>query len=292
MEPISLQGKVILITGGSRGMGREMALAYAKAGAKGITITAAAASDETRDSISRDLGAVAAEIDATAGRPVALALHSDVTVWEDCRAAVARTVERFGELHVLVNNAGKSQRYHGDRNVPFWETDPEGWRVVIDTNVVGPYRMAKAAVPEMLKAGWGRIINISKSQETMHEAFSGAYGPSKAGLEAHSISWAEELADTKVTVNSIEPGGPVDTLFGRGQIRGVGLPPTVVIPVALWLASDQSAEFNGCRFDAKLWDEKLPNRAAAEGCQERSLFTPPRKRKTKLDKAWRTVAAH
>jgi NAD(P)-dependent dehydrogenase (short-subunit alcohol dehydrogenase family) len=292
MEAISLHGKVILITGGSRGMGREMALAYAKAGAAGITITAAAAKDETRDAISRDLEIVAAEIDAVAGKPIALELHSDVTVWADCEAAVKRTVERFGALHVLVNNAGKSQRYHGDRNLPFWETDPEGWRVVIDTNVVGPYRMARAAVPEMLKAGWGRVINISKSQETMHEAFSGAYGPSKACLEAESISWAEELSATKVTVNSIEPGGAVDTLFGRGEIRGVGLPPTVVIPVALWLASEQSAEFNGCRFDAKLWDEKLPNRAAAEGCQERSLFAAPRKRKTKLDKAWKTVAAH
>ncbi len=292
MESISLQGKVILITGGSRGMGREMALAYAKAGAKGITITAVAAADETRDAISRDLETVAAEIDATAGKPITLALYSDVTVWADCEMAVRRTVERFGALHVLVNNAGKSQRYHGDRNAPFWETDPEGWRVVIDTNVVGPYRMAKAAVPEMLKAGWGRVINISKSQETMHEAFSGAYGPSKACLEAESISWAEELADTNVTVNSIEPGGAVDTKFGRGAIRGVGLPPTVVIPVALWLASEQSADFNGCRFDAKLWDEKLSNAAAADGCQERSLFSPPRKRKTKLDKAWKTVAAH
>ena len=292
MESISLQGKVILITGGSRGMGREMALAYAKAGAKGITITAAAAVDETRDAISRDLETVTAEIDATAGKPITLALYSDVTVWADCEMAVRRTVERFGALHVLVNNAGKSQRYHGDRNVPFWETDAEGWRVVIDTNIVGPYRMAKAAVPEMLKAGWGRVINISKSQETMHEAFSGAYGPSKACLEAESISWAEELADTNVTVNSIEPGGAVDTMFGRGAIRGVGLPPTVVIPVALWLASEQSADFNGCRFDAKLWDEKLSNAAAADGCQERSLFLPPRKRKTKLDKAWKTAAAH
>jgi 3-oxoacyl-[acyl-carrier protein] reductase len=292
VDPISLKGKVALITGGSRGMGREMALAYAKAGIKGLTITAAMARDETRESIIQELTSVAAEIERISGKGTVLAIHSDVTVWADCESAVLQTVESFGGLHILVNNAGKSQRYHGDRNLPFWETDPAGWQAVIDTNVVGPYRMAKAAVPHMLKAGWGRVINISKSRDTMHEAFSGAYGPSKACLDAESLSWAEELADSEVTVNSIEPGGAVDTKFGRGEIRGVGLPATVVVPVALWLASEQSSDFNGCRFDAKLWDESLPNAAAAEKCQEASLFYKPRKRKTKLARAWKAPDGH
>jgi 3-oxoacyl-[acyl-carrier protein] reductase len=292
VDPISLKGKVALITGGSRGMGREMALAYAKAGIKGITITAAKAKDETREAISQELTAVAAEIEQILGKGTVLAIHSDVTVWSDCDSAVRQTIEAFGALHVLVNNAGKSQRYHGDRNLPFWETDPDGWQAVIDTNVVGPYRMAKAAVPHMLKGGWGRIINISKSRDTMHEAYSGAYGPSKACLDAESLSWAEELADTKITVNSIEPGGAVDTKFGRGEIRGVGLPATVVVPVALWLASEQSDGFNGCRFDAKFWDQSLPNIAAAEKCQEPALFSVPKNRKTKLTKAWKTSATH
>ena len=289
MDLVSLTGKIILITGGSRGMGREMALAYAKAGAKGIAITAAAAPDETKVGILKELGDVAAEIDKIAGKGCALALPSDVTVWEDCRSAVERTVSTFGALHVLVNNAGKSQRYHGARGVPFWETEPEGWRMVIDTNMVGPYRMAKAAVPHMLKAGWGRIINMSKSRDSMHEAFSGAYGPSKAGLEAESISWAEQLVGTNVTVNSIEPGGGVDTRFGHGAVRGVGLQPTVVIPIALWLASEQSNGVTGCRYDAKLWNQALPNDQAAEACREGPLF--PKPKKTKLDRAWQ-VSSH
>lgn len=281
----SLTGKVALITGGSRGMGREIALAYARAGASGIVITAAAASDETRDEIESELAGVAWEIGSIIGTDRVLGLHADVTSWADCDGAVKRTVEKFGTLHILFSVAGKSQRYHGARDLPFWETDPEGWRLVIDTNVVGPYRMAKAAVPHMLKAGWGRVINMSKGRDTMHEGFAGAYGPSKAALEAQSLSWAEELADTAVTVNSIQPGGPVDTKFGRGRIRGEGMKADIVVPMALWLASTASDGITGCRFESKLWDASLPPAEAAARCLEPPLFTVP-KRKRKLTRAW------
>ena len=110
---------------------------------------------------------------------------------EDCARAVAETEAAFGHLDVVVNNAGKSQRYHGERGAPFWETEAEGFRLVIETNVVGPYLMARAAVPAMIERGWGRVINITKSFDSMHEAHTGAYGPSKAALEAASLSWAE-----------------------------------------------------------------------------------------------------
>ncbi len=270
MEPISLHGKVALITGGSRGMGREMAIAFARAGAAGVTVTAVAASDETRAGIQSELDSVASEISKVGGK--ALAVQADVCRWEQCCEAVRRTVEAFGGLHILVNNAGKSQRYHGARNLPFWETDPDGWADVMDTNAVGPYRMAKAAVPEMLKARWGRIINLSKSFHAMHEPYAGAYGSSKAALEAESLSWAQELKDTGVTVNSIAPGGPVDTKFGRGTVRGVGLNPTVITPIACWLASIESDGVTGCRFVAKKWDESRPNADAANGCREPSVF--------------------
>jgi NAD(P)-dependent dehydrogenase (short-subunit alcohol dehydrogenase family) len=282
--PLSLTGRVALITGGSRGMGREMAIAFARAGARGVAITAAAAPDETSAQIAGELAAVVAEIEGAGG--AALALEADVTLWSDCAAAVARTVERFGALHVLVNNAGKSQRYHGPRDIPFWETDHEGWQSVIATNVIGPYLMSKAAVPEMLAAGWGRIINISKHPDQMHEAHAGAYGPSKAGLEAQSLSWAEELAGHNVTVNCLDPGGPVNTRFGRGAIRGIGLDPAVIVPAALWLASEASDGVTGCRFDAKRWDAARPPAEAAEGCREGPMFPVPVSRRSALDRAW------
>ena len=289
MQPISLAGKVALVTGGSRGLGREMAIAFARAGARGVTITAAAGSDETRAAIEAELAAVLAEIEAAGGK--AVAIHADVTAWDDAVAAVARTVESFGALHILVNNAGKSQRYHGERGIPFWETEHDGWASVVATNAVGPYLMAKAAVPQLLAAGWGRIINISKHPDQMHEACTGAYGPSKAALEAASLSWAEELCERNVTVNVLDPGGAVNTAFGRGHIRGVGLDPAVIGPAAVWLASESSDGVTGCRFDAKRWEASLPVDEAAERCREGPLFAVPTSRESPLDRAWQPASA-
>jgi 3-oxoacyl-[acyl-carrier protein] reductase len=161
--------------------------------------------------------------------------------------------------------------------------------MVIETNVVGPYLMAKAAVPEMLKGGFGRIINITKSADSMHTAQSGAYGPSKAALEAEAISWAEELDGTGVTVTCLQPGGAVNTLFGRGAILDRGLPVDVIVNGALWLASDEAGEYNGCRFDAKKWDESLPNDKAGPASRMEPLFPTP-ERETKLAHAWEKPA--
>ncbi len=283
MDGITLAGKAALVTGGSRGLGREMAVAFARAGAEGVTVIAAAASDEKTEEIEAELAETLRLIESAGGK--GLALHADVCSRRACMEAVGRTEEAFGSLDILVNNAAKSPRYHGARGIPFWETEPEGYRLVIDTNVVGPYMMAHAAVPGMVKRGWGRVINITKGFDSMHEAHTGAYGPSKAALEAESLSWAEELAGTGVTVNTVLPGGAVNTKFGRGTLTGRGFPPTVVVPCALWLASPLSDGVNGCRYNAAEWDASLSPDAAAEACREVALFPKPAK-ETKLDRAW------
>lgn len=275
MDPISLDGKVALIAGASRGMGREIAIAYAAAGAKGITVLAAPASDETRDDIEAELAETVAAIEKAGGQGTGLGLIAEVTDWSDCQMAVARTVEAFGKIDVLLHNAGKSQRYHGKRDIPFWQTEPEGWRDVVTTNVVGPYMMAKAAIPAMLEAGWGRIIITSKSADSQHVKFAGAYGPSKSAVEAQAVSWAEETEGTGVTVNCLDPGGAVNTRFGRGEIRDRGLDVKVMNNMALWLASDGADGVNGCRFNAKHWDSSLANAAAAEKCRDAPLFPVP-----------------
>jgi len=287
MDPVSLDGKVAIIAGASRGMGREMAVAFAAAGAKGVVVTAAPARDESKDAIEAELADTVAAIDEAGGAGTGLGLIADVTEWKDCQMVVARTIEAFGSVHVLFHNAGKSQRYHGDRDIPFWETEPDGWREVITTNVVGPYMMAKAAIPKMLEQGWGRVIVTNKNADSQHEAFAGAYGPSKSAVEAQVLSWAEETAGTGVTVNCLGPGGAVNTRFGRGEIRDRGLAPDVMNKMALWLASDESAEFNGCRFTGKYWDDSLPNAQAAEKCRDAPLFPVPVSKPTKLANAWR-----
>ena len=281
----ALEGKVAIITGGSRGLGREMAIAFAGAGAAGVTITAAPGSDEAAAEIEIELAETLALIDQAGGS--GHAVLADVADNADCVRVATETVERFGGLHVLVNNAGKAGRYvhHGKGSMPISEGDPAGFREVIDTNVLGPFLMAHAAAEHLLAAGWGRIINISKSVDSMHRSAITPYGPSKAALEAATIAWAEAMSGSGVTVNSLSPGGAINTKFGTGEIEGRGLDPSVIVPMALWLASSASDGISGCRYVADRWDDSLAPDTAAEGCRECAVFPKPR-RNTPLTKAW------
>ena len=137
----------------------------------------------------------------------------------------------------------------------------------------------------------GRIINISKNVDAMHRPFNTPYGPSKAALEAATIAWAEDLWGTGVTVNSLGPGGAVDTRFGDGTVSGRGLPADVMSPCALWLASSLSDGVTGCRYTGNRWDATLAPDAAAEACREPQIFPVP-ERETKLALAWRPTAPH
>ena len=112
-----LEDKVIIITGGGgRGLGRAMALGFALAGAAGITITAAKSPDQVQT--------IANEIDHIAGAGCALLMVADVTSRADCKRAVKETVDKFGAVHVLVNNAGKGQNFIGDDRIPFCRRTP------------------------------------------------------------------------------------------------------------------------------------------------------------------------
>ena len=289
MSAMKLDGKVALITGGARGLGREMALAFAEAGAAGIAITAAPGSDEAADSIDAELNDTLAAIRAAGGKGIAL--RGDVSVAEDCKRVVAETIDAFGALHILVNNAGKAGRYaHGGKgSMPIHEADPEGFRAVIDTNVLGPYLMAWAAAKYLEDAGWGRIINISKRTPSMHRKAITPYGPSKAAMEAATISWAEAMFGTGITVNSLSPGGAINTKFGSGKIPGRGAEPSVIRDMAVWLASPASDGITGCRYSADRWDDTLPPDAAAERCRDKAIFPPP-DYDTPLENAWNEAA--
>jgi NAD(P)-dependent dehydrogenase (short-subunit alcohol dehydrogenase family) len=257
-----LAGKVAIVTGGGRGLGRAMTLGLAQAGA---AVVATAAREEA------EIARVAAEAQAAATAGRVLPLLADVTREDDCARAVATAIERFGRLDVLVNNAGRGMKYVSEdfmtEPTRFWQTPPDVWRLVIATNVVGPFLMARAAVPPMLAAGRGRIINVSMNTETMRRRGFSPYGPSKAALESATIIWAQDLADTGVTVNALLPGGA--TLTGMiparfpPHLRARLLDPAIMVPPLLWLASEQSADVTGRRFVATAWRADDPQASVA-----------------------------
>ncbi len=224
---MSLHPRVAIVTGGGRGIGRAMALALAGAGARVIVSSA-------RENA--EIAAVADEAERRCGERRIVAMVADVTRDGDCARLVAAATDCFGRLDVLVNNAGRGMKYVSETFITeptrFWDVAPETWRMVIDTNVVGPFLMARAAAPVMIAAGWGRIVNISMNHETMRRRGFSPYGPSKAALESETIIWAQDLAGTGVTVNALLPGGV--TLTGMipdgvaPELRAQALDPAIM----------------------------------------------------------------
>lgn len=267
MNTATLEGKVAIVTGGGRGLGHAMTLGLARAGAS-VVISAARQTDEVRR--------VADEINASLGAPRVLALQADVTQEADCRHLVDETIAAFGGLHLLVNNAGRGMKYVSQdfltEPTRFWEVDSDTWRMIVDTNVNGPFLMARAAVPHMLRQGWGRVINITMNHDTMRRAGFSPYGPSKAALESETVIWAQDLAGTGVTVNGLLPGGATDTgMIPDGvpeTVRRQLLRPEVMVEPLLWLASEASADITGKRLDAARWDPSLPPEQAAAAALE------------------------
>lgn len=278
MTPQLLAGKVALITGGGRGMGREMARAFARVGAAGVAVMSSSSPSEVAD--------VAAEISQITGRDTGLGLTADVRDDAACADAVARTVEKFGALHILVNNAGLGMKNVSDTRGPFWQCRPDGWDKVMGVNINGPFHMARHAVAHLLDAGWGRIINVSKSVDSMHEVRNSPYGPSKAALEAMTLCWAQDLLGTGVTVNVILPGGFTATTFSRPsavpRAREAGravYEPEDIAPLTVALASEVSERYTGCRFTARGWTAELPLDAALEACRTPAIFPKPRRQR-------------
>jgi NAD(P)-dependent dehydrogenase (short-subunit alcohol dehydrogenase family) len=256
-------GTVAIVTGGGRGLGRAMVFGLASAG---IRVVATAARERA------EVEAVAEEARRICGESRVLPVVADVTRSDDCRMVVELATSRFGRLDILVNNAGRGMKYVSadfmTEPTRFWDVEPDTWRMVIDSNVNGPFLMARSAVPLMIKGGWGRIINISVNRETMRRRGFSPYGPSKAALESETIIWAQDLAETGVTVNALLPGGA--TLTGMipdgipDKVKSGLLDPSIMVPPLLWLASPQSNGVTGQRLIATRWQAHVDGRDAAK----------------------------
>ena len=272
---IRLDGRAAIVTGAARGMGRTMAQTLAKAGAD---VLFADIDGETASKSAADIARLPG-----AGRTMGVAC--DITNLDDCRRAVEAAVGAFGRLNILVNNAGKGPTHveaaPRTKSLKFWEADPDAWRLVITTNVTGTFFMSHAAAPHLLRAGWGRIVNVTTSLPTMQRKTNSPYGVSKVAIEAETLIWSQDMGGTGVTVNSLIPGGAVDTDFVSGPTRlamkthgRTILQTEVMIAPILWLASTLSDGVTGRRYVGKNWNESRPPGEAAAGALEAPVLRP------------------
>jgi NAD(P)-dependent dehydrogenase (short-subunit alcohol dehydrogenase family) len=240
-----LDRKVALITGGSRGIGKAVAAGYAREGAAVFLCG--------RNDL--DVKKAIADIEGASGRVSGCA--GDVGKIEDVRRIVQSTIAQFGSIDVLVNNASML----GPR-VPITDYPVEAWEEVLRVNLTGIFLMSQEVVKKvMIPKRQGSIINVSSGVGRIGKARWGAYGASKFGVEGLTQGLAEELKDLGIRVNAVNPGPT------RTEMRAMAYPdedpltlpaPDDVIPVFVYLASEDSRNVTGQSFDAQKW-LKQPN---------------------------------
>ena len=273
MSDIHLNERVAIVTGGSRGMGREMGEAIIEAGGRAALLTPEA--EELKETVD--------EIAFHHGADKVMALPYDILDYGQCQRAVTETLENFGALHGVVNNAALGQLNviapgAEDTNCKFFEADPFRWAQVIRVNVVGTYHMCRAAVGHLKDQGWGRLVNVTTSIGTMQRSGNSPYGPSKGAIESETLVFAADLAGHGVTCNSLIPGGAARTKFvpeAYFTTRQLVEPSVMRVPI-VWLFSDLSDDLTGGRYVANRWDHGAddPN-LAAEAAKEPPVFNPP-----------------
>ncbi|MCB9435702.1 MAG: glucose 1-dehydrogenase [Anaerolineales bacterium] len=236
-----LENKVAIITGASRGIGESIALAYA---AEGATIVAASRKIE-------NLTILVENITAQGGKAIAIPTHTGDA--EQCRALVNRTIEAFGQVDILVNNAATNPHFG-----PILSAEASHWQKIFDVNVMGYFWLSKFAAENMQQHGGGKIINMASVTGMSPGPFMGVYSVSKAAVLMLTQALAQELGPYNIQVNAIAPG-IIKTKFAealwsnpslnkqfveRTPLGRIGEPGDLV-GAAVYLASDYSRYHSG-----------------------------------------------
>jgi NAD(P)-dependent dehydrogenase (short-subunit alcohol dehydrogenase family) len=267
-----LEGKYAMITGGSQGLGRQLAIDFVKEGAAGISIVARHI---------EPLNEVKTKINEINRNTTVLAMAADLSLQEDIERFAATTLHEFnGHLDILVNNASTV----GPSPMPYLLDYPlDDFRHVINTNLIAPFLLIKKVLPAMIENG-GSIINVTSDAGAVGYPGWGAYGISKFGIEGLSQTWAAELEGSGVRVNYVDPGN-MNTAMHRAAEPNEDpthwADPAVVTGVFIYLASDDSKKVNGKRFHAQD-NNQIPRTVVADNGKQNIVGNNEFERRVRL----------
>ena len=252
--------RVAIVTGAAGGIGKAMTRALLAAGIQ------VAGVDRDRE----PLEALAGSAREQGKGSELLTIQTDLAKDSAAEEITKATRDRFSRIDILVNNAGIGpgaiRPDSWQRPLKFWEITPDQWSRFVAVHTTAPLALSNVVVPEMMRQGWGRIVNVTTSLGTMINPGFPTYGPSKAALEALSAIMAKDLDGTGVTVNVLVPGGITNTpmVSESGFDRAKMIQPEVMAPPLLWLVSDAAGKVTGRRFLGVHWDSSLPPEQATE----------------------------
>ena len=242
MNAIDLSGRTAVVTGGARGIGYAVAERFLRSGARvALWDIDAQRTPEAAKALS-NIGPVSAHV-------------VDLTDLSAIQAATAETIEAHGGLDIVVNSAGIT-----GGNATTWELDPKVWREVLEVNLYAPYLVCRTVVPHMMKAGYGRIVNIASIAGKEGNPNASHYSASKAGLIGLTKSLGKELATKNIMVNCVTPAAAQTEMFAQMTQQHLDymlskipmsrfVMPEEIAAMIAWLSSEECSFTTGAVFD-------------------------------------------